>query len=423
MKYFGTDGIRGKVDDDLSSSIIKKTSKAIVRYYKINKLKPVLLIGNDSRISSDYITSILSTILLKNGVEIHNLGICSSPCLAYTTQKFNYPLGLMISASHNPYEFNGLKFFNSFGEKVNDEFEQNFEILMDKTSNLNHSIYTTTKDVGNLKQNYIQHLKTIKKFNFPCIFDCANGGTSEICKEVFPLYEKININPNGNNINLNAGCTHLEMLKHLCIKKEKIGFAFDGDGDRVHLIDTDGEIIAGDKILYILSKFFQTSGDTLVGTIYTNSGLERSLKQRNITLNRVPVGDKNVYKSMKDNHSILGGEDSGHIILKPYMNTGDGMLIAIILGNILQSSKLTLKELLKTYQEDYQGRRNLKNISNYKTNSLIEQLIEKHQKEGAKVIIRPSGTEPVLRLFAEHQSKETAEKILNELENTITSTQ
>ena len=425
MKYFGTDGIRGRIIIDLTDKLIDKVAKAIVLYYNKHKLKRVLLVGNDTRLSSGYILARLSCKLLKNGIDIHNLGTCSSPSLAFLTQKFNYPLGLMLSASHNPAEYNGLKFFNSFGEKVSDEFEEEFETLMDKKISLKNNCFASTKNMENLKQEYINHLKSHIKFDFPFILDCANGGTSEICKVVFPNQEKINLNPNGTNINLNAGCTHLEMLRSLCIKKQKIGFAFDGDGDRVHVVDTDGEILAGDKILFILSKFFQKSGDICVGTIYTNTGLEKALKERNISLKRSDVGDKKVYRLMRETSSILGGEDSGHIILKSHMNTGDGVLVAILIANVLQMSKQDLKELLYDYHEFCQLRENIKieNTSSATQNLLkqktLQDLIKNFEKQNAKIIIRPSGTEPLLRLFVEHEHEKIAKSIIEELNLTV----
>lgn len=415
MKYFGTDGIRGVVNKDISNKLIKKVAHAIVRYFKYLN-KRILLIGNDSRKSSDYIISLLQSVLLKNGIEIHNLGVCSSPCLAYTTKKFNYSLGLMISASHNPHEYNGFKFFNTNGEKVDDEFELKFEELMDKKPLKNSYLFASLYNVENLKHDYINNLKKLIKFNLPCIFDCANGSTSYICKQLFPKQEKINISPNGNNINLNAGSTHLEMLRELCIKNQKTGFAFDGDGDRVHIIDKDGSIISGDEILYILSTFFQKSGDCIVGTIYTNSTLEECLKRRNITLKRSDVGDKKVYKLMSECNSILGGEDSGHIILKQYMNTGDGVLIAIIIANILQFAKKSLKDILSGYTPTYQSRKNIKINNNFKIDDKLKSIITEYEKQGARIIIRPSGTEPVIRLFAESKNPQIITLALAQLE-------
>ena len=420
MKYFGTDGIRGKIDETLNVKTLNKVAKAIVLYYQKLKLNKVLLVGNDSRITSDYILAVLSAKLLKNGIEIHNVGLCSSPCLAYLTKKFSYPLSLMLSASHNPADYNGLKFFNSNGEKVNDQFEESFELLMENKIALKNNCFACLKNMENLKQDYIKHLKSHKKFNFPVILDCANGGTSEIAKEIFPRCEKINIYPNGKNINLNAGCTHIDMLKKLCVKKQKIGFSFDGDGDRVYIVDTDGTVVTGDKIMFILSLFYQKSNDVCVGTIYTNSGLENSLKKRNIKLKRSAVGDKKVYALMSETNSNLGGEDSGHIILKPFMNTGDGMLIAIIVANILKLGKTTLKQLLLNYVEHNQCRKDIKinNMENFnltQNNEKIQNFFEEQEKNGAKIIIRPSGTEPVIRLFVEHENIEIAKQTLDEL--------
>lgn len=420
MKYFGTDGIRGQIKKDLNKKIINKVAKAIVLYYNKHKIKRVLLVGNDTRASSDYILAHLESTLLQNNIEVHNVNHCSSPCLAYLTQKYNYPLSLMISASHNPSEHNGLKFFNGNGEKVSDEFEEEFEILMEKRKSLSNHFFASRKNVEYLKNDYINHLKEHINFNFPLILDCANGGISEICKILFPNQEKINTIPNGTNINQNAGCTHLEMLKSLCIKKQKIGFAFDGDGDRIHIVDKDGTVITGDKILHILSKFFQKEKDVCIGTIYTNSGLENALNRRNISLKRSDVGDKKVYALMNQEKSCLGGEDSGHIILKPFMNTGDGLLIGIIVANVLQISNSSLKQLLEDYEETFQFRKDIKVEDKYIINQIIEnvsikEIILNIQKQQAKAIIRPSGTEPVLRLFVEHENEDMTKTLMQEL--------
>ena len=216
-----------------------------------------MIVGNDSRASCDYIQALIETVLLKFGIQVDCVGIISSPGLAFLTKKYCYPLGIMITSSHNPYYYNGVKFFNANGEKVGDNFEKEIEELMDKSTPLKKTDYAQRKNVEKLKQDYIAELKNIKKFDFPCIFDCAFGATSTICKHLFPKQEKIHIHPNGSNINNNAGCTHIEMLKSLCIKKHKIGFAFDGDGDRISVVSETGRIIGGDEILFIISKFFQ----------------------------------------------------------------------------------------------------------------------------------------------------------------------
>mgnify|MGYP002707568032 FL=1 len=284
MKYFGTDGIRGIVGEKLNEQLIKKLGKALVRFYKTHNLPAKLIVGNDTRQSSDYILAVLQTILLKGGIEVHNIGVCSSPCLAFLTRKHRFPLGLMISASHNPKEYNGLKFFNIHGEKVADSFEQEIETYMDKPYKLPATNFATSKNAFNLKADYVSMLKNLKKVEYPCILDCAFGGSSEIARQVFGGTKIINANPNGENINVNAGCTHIEGLATLCQQKGLIGFAFDGDADRVMAVDKTGTVLDGDKILYILSKFYLKSGQSVVGTINTNSGLAEAISKHNLNL-------------------------------------------------------------------------------------------------------------------------------------------
>ncbi len=421
MKYFGTDGIRGIVEVNLNKKLILKIANGIVRFYKKHKLSKILLVGNDSRISADYILSVINSVLLKSGIEVHNIGSCSSPCLAYICKKFNYPLGLMISASHNPYQYNGLKFFNSNGEKISEVTEQKIEYFMDKKSNYKPS-FSCCKKAENLKESYIQFLKQLlkNKTNVSnCVFDCSCGGTSEICKLIFKQSKIVNANPNGQNINKNCGCTNLEYLRSICLSEHKLGFAFDGDGDRIMAVDEHGNIFDGDKIMYILAKFFLHKNDVLVGTIYTNMGLENWLTQKGIILKRVNVGDKNVYKLMQENGSLLGGENAGHIIFKKYSNTGDGVLISIILLNILEITKCSLNELIENYVEYYQANDNLKLQPNFKIDENTKLLISKYTNLETRIIIRPSGTEPILRIMVENKNKETALNILSVIKNSI----
>ena len=459
MKYFGTDGIRGKANSIWFDKIIVKVAKALVQYYNKNKLKKQILIGNDSRISCDYILAKLSTILLKNNIEIHNLNLCSSPCLAYTTKQFNYPLGIMISASHNPYEFNGIKFFTPDGKKVDEKFEIEFEKLMDKKIKLKNNEFKKLKNVEYLQENYINMLKKLKKFDFLCIFDCSNGGISKICKNIFCKHEIISALPNGKNINENCGSTHIEKLKLLCLKKQKIGFAFDGDGDRICVVDKNGRIFSGDEILFLLSKFYVKNSDYFIGTIYTNSALENELKKRNIKTIRASVGEKFIRENLSTHFSSLGGEDSGHIIVKDFTQTSDGILTAILIGNIIESTHSTCSELIKNYHGFFQKRKDLilpaessileelkllisfinVNISNPINNfdigwneTKFNTFINSHffiknknkilhiitlikQEKSARIILRISGTEPVARLFVESKSEKIANRLLNKI--------
>lgn len=416
MKYFGTDGIRGITLKSLSNSTIKKFANGITNFLKSSKQKKII-IGNDSRKSGDYIISVLSSVLLRNGIEIHDIGVCSSPCLAYLTKKYNYPVGVMITASHNPANYNGLKLFSNKGEKFCDEQEIEFERLMEKRTR-SKNLFGERKNLEKLKLEYVSFIKGMVKFDFPCIFDCANGGTSKLIRMLFPKQEKINHSPNGENINQNSGCTHIEMLKAVCQKKHVVGVSFDGDGDRVFFVSKKGQIIDGDKVLFILSKFFLNTGDTVVGTIYTNRALESFLQTRKINFLRADVGDKNISKLLNQQHANLGGEESGHIIFKPVTNTGDGILTAVLILNILQLSMSDFETLLSDYTPQFQARENVEFDREY-LNEFLSEKIKQIEQLGAKVIIRKSGTEPVLRIFVEHKNQENAKNFAKMLKNLI----
>lgn len=414
MKYFGTDGIRGVVGKKINENLIKKLGKAIVCYLNKHYLPKKIVVGNDSRLTSHYIFAVLNSVLLKYGVETHNIGKCTSPCLAFVTRKNNFPLGLMITASHNPKEYNGLKFFNTDGEKVADAFETEIELYMNKTLKLKIN-YATSTNCPQLKNDYISMLKNLKKCNYPCIIDCANGGASEIARQVFASTKLVNCNPNGNNINENAGCTHIEVLSTLCRQKGLVGFAFDGDADRIIAVDKFGSVLDGDKILFILSKFFVSFNSSIVGTVNTNSALQDAVKNRNISLMRTPVGDKFIYQQMKKIKSTLGGEDCGHIIIKKYSNTSDSMLTAVCLMNILNLTNLDFNQLLTDYNEYAMAKANLALTIPFKQTQDLKMMINNYTHDGARIIIRPSGTEPVLRVFVEHKDKTTANKMLSTL--------
>ena len=310
-----------------------------------------------------------------------------------------------------------IKFFNSLGEKITDEDELELERYMNKRYTLPIK-YAKLLDKHKLLLDYIKHLKQLSKFNPDCIFDCSFGATSEIVKQCYPKAKKINCTPNGYNINENAGCTHIEMLRRMCIIEQKVGFAFDGDGDRVFAVTKSGEVLDGDKILYVLSKFYLSSGQMLVGTIYSNMGLEKSLNDNGINLVRADVGDKNVLAQMKRHNSNLGGEFSGHIIIKQLTNTGDGLITAIALSNIMGTTKKSLDELLDGYSGFYQAKDDVK-FEHFKMNKKLMSAIKELENESTRIIVRPSGTEPVVRIMVEDENKENAQKILKILKNCI----
>ncbi len=419
MKYFGTDGIRGLVEKKFNSKFLHSIGRALVKFYDKYKFKRVLLVGNDSRESSDYILSEIESVLLSHGISVENVGVCSSPSLAYLTKKLHFPMSMMISASHNTHEYNGIKFFNSLGEKLSTEYEKEIEYFMDNVKQLKKREHAQSKSVKEYLSHYITHLKNLKHSNISCIIDCAYGGTSEMCRTIFPHSKIINASYNGRNINHMSGCTNIDILRNECIKERKIGFALDGDGDRLNVIDEFGNLLTGDKILYILSKFFLRSKDYCIGTIYTNKGLENSLNNRGIKLIRSQVGDKFVYSDMKKYRAILGGENSGHIIIKPFSNTGDGLLTAIILCNIIASTKLTLNELMNGYQEFFQLYDNIKLTNKFSLSSDIKSIIKSYEEKGVKIIIRESGTEPLIRIMGESDNEEKTRNIIKNIKNLI----
>lgn len=417
MKYFGTDGIRGIVDIDLNRNLINKIAVGIVNFFKQNNFENKIVVGNDGRNSSDYIFSILAETLLKHGIDVYNIKLCSSPCLAFVTKQFNFPLGVMISASHNPKEYNGIKFFNSFGEKMCDDDEINFEKCMGKRIS-SPITYSKIFEAEKFKHKYVEYLKRLKSFDFKCIFDCANGGSSQICKQVFAGQQIINTNTDLNKINENCGATHPELLKSICMKKGVLGFAFDGDADRICVVTPNGDILDGDDLLFVFSKFFLNSGDNLVGSPYTNSALERQLKLLDIHLVRAKVGDKNIYKTMTELGSTLGGEESGHIIVKRFSSTGDGVLNAILLCNILALTKIDISAI-STLKKDAQIKENVKLDFPLILTDEIKKKIEDFKAKEIRVVIRPSGTEPVVRIFAEGKTFDECKLAINEIKSLL----
>ncbi|MCQ2556005.1 MAG: hypothetical protein MJ149_01600 [Clostridia bacterium] len=419
MKYFGTDGIRGKAEQLFTPRFLTKIAYGIVRFYKHKNFEKRILIGNDSRSSSGYIESVLCSVLCKFGFDVHHLGMCSSPCLAFVGKKWGFPLSVMISASHNSKEYNGIKFFNKLGTKITEAEEEILETFVDKPPLKQSADFKNPIDCKNWKADYVNMLKNLLSATPNCIIDGANGGASEIIKQVFAKTKLVNVQANGNNINENAGCTHIEKLCQMCRQNKMVGFAVDGDADRILVVDEFGNIVDGDKILYILAKHYLHAGDTVVGTTNSNSGLKNALKKLKIDFLRCAVGDKNIVTAMQNNCYPLGGEESGHIILKRYTNTGDGVLTGIILLNILSSTKQSLATLLAEYKEFYIVKDNLKLNKKFEMTKELNALVDYFETQGARIVIRPSGTEPVLRVLVEHKDKEKAEFFLKNLKENI----
>lgn len=444
MKYFGTDGIRGIANKNLSIELSVKVGKALGIILEKNK-KSKVLIGCDNRISKDLIKFALISGLLSFNVDIVDCGIITTPGLSYLTKLKKFDLGIMISASHNSYEYNGIKIFNNKGEKIDNNLEDKIEYLID---NISDYVPYNYKNIGNytldnnIKQKYLNFLKkqiNFKKINFKIIIDCSNGASIEIIKTLFKNYKNvkiINTDLSGKNINYKCGATDLSSIQKLVTTNEfLLGFSLDGDADRIILTNSNGKIFSGDEILFIISKYYKSlnklKNNAISITIISNYGLDLSLKNLNIKTFRCDVGDKNVYQNLVANNLVLGGEQSGHIILRDKSPCGDGILNIITLLNILTSSNLNINEYLLDYKSLHQETNNIK-FNDYKMidsllnseilNKKIEE-IENELGEDGRLLIRKSGTEPVIRILVETKnveySKQICEKITNIIKNGI----
>ena len=447
-KYFGTDGIRRIANTELSPDLVYKVAKAGA--YVLSKhtdKTPTILIGRDTRLSGTLIESAMVSGFLSYGANVKLLGVMPTPAVAYLTRKLQADASVVISASHNTFEFNGIKYFSNKGMKIPDELEEEIEETMEsgKLEEL-----TAVKDkIGvsevrtDLLDEYIYFFRknfddNIEKYNrpeFKVAIDTANGATYKVAELIFKLlginHVIINNNPNGININENCGSTHLDSLKQYVIKnKMSLGIAYDGDGDRCLAVDENGEEIDGDKILAIISKYLKAKGklskDTIVATVMSNLGLNKYADTNNLKLIQTKVGDRYVLEEMLKNGYNLGGEQSGHVILLDYNPTGDGILTSLMLIQAILESGKKSSELGNLVQKYPQVLINAKVDSNkkydYEKNPEIKTAIENLEKEfsgNGRVLIRPSGTEPLVRVMIEGKDTKIIEEKARKLANLI----
>ena len=435
MRLFGTDGVRGIVNKDLD--IFLATKIGVSAAYVLGKNKKIkVVIGRDTRISGEMLSFAVTSGLLSMGAEVIDLGIVPTPLVSYLIQKYNADMGVMISASHNPSEYNGIKLFNNLGMKLSDEIEDEIE------ANLN---IMPDKEIGsyyveeNARTDYIDHLKSTVslKGNLKIVVDCANGSASTTAPTLFKElgFDPIIINNkyDGLNINYKCGSTHLEMLKEEVLKnKADLGIAYDGDADRCLLIDEDGNTIDGDTILAINSLYlkenYKLKNNTLVATVMSNLGLRNFCKKHDINFVSTKVGDRYVLEEMLKENYILGGEQSGHIIFLDYNTTGDGLVTALQVAAILKESGKTFSELAGVMKELPQVLVNAK-VPNEKKNIYLEdeEIIKAINDVEAKlngvgrVLIRPSGTEPLVRVMLEGENQEEINEMANSLVDLILS--
>ena len=440
-KYFGTDGFRGNANVTLTVEHAYKVGRYIGYYFGKDKEYAKVVIGKDTRRSSYMFEYALVAGLTASGAHVSLMHVTTTPSVAYITRTDNFDCGIMISASHNPYYDNGIKLINSKGYKMEKEVEDLIEKYID--GNIEELPYATMEKVGiatdysmgrNRYIGYLMSIPTRAFKNYKIGLDCANGASSGIAKSVFDALGAktyvINNEPNGININNNCGSTHIEGLQKLVTEnKLDIGFAYDGDADRCLAVDSKGNVIDGDLIIYLCGKYLkdkgQLDGNKVVTTIMSNIGLYKALDEIGIGYEKTQVGDKYVNENMVTNGYVLGGEQSGHIIFSKYATTGDGLLTSLKIMETIIESKKTIDELLLPIKIYPQVLKNVpvtdkqKVLNDMNVKNKINEIENKLGNDG-RVLVRPSGTEMIIRVMVEAKTEEECEKYVNQITDEIT---
>ena len=429
-KYFGTDGIRGIAGESLTADLSFKVGKALGKLLTEKKEHPKVVIGRDTRVSCDMIEHALTAGLTSTGVNVMTVGTIPTPAIAYLTKTIETDSGIMISASHNPYQDNGIKIFGPDGFKLSDEQELEIESLIDNSEQIKNASFDKIGKLysGNeLTQKYIQHIKqsiTGDLSDIKIALDCANGATTGVAPFIFgdleADIETIGCQPNGTNINDNVGSTKINTISEF-VKKNNVdvGFAFDGDGDRVLAVDAKGNIVDGDKIMFILAKHLKEQGELkdnmVVSTVMSNIGFYKAIEENGLQSVKTAVGDRYVVEEMRKNNYSLGGEQSGHIVLMNYATTGDGILTAVKLADIIKTSGKSLEELASEVNIYPQKLVNIKVVDKKAAMEDSEVLaecenVEKELEGNGRILLRASGTENLIRVMVEASSDELTDK-------------
>ena len=440
-KYFGTDGVRGVANSELTPEFAFKLGR-IGGYVltKHTKERPKVIIGRDTRISGHMLEGALVAGLLSIGVEVMRLGIISTPGVAYLTRVMNADAGVMISASHNPVADNGIKFFGPDGFKLTDAQEAEIENLIDvEVDTLPRPIggeLGSVSDYFEGGQKYLSYLKQTVEEDFLGIhvaLDCAHGATSQLATHLFADLEadisSMGSSPDGLNINEGVGSTHPEKLAAFVLERgADVGLAFDGDGDRLIAVDEKGQIVDGDQIMFIIGKYLNSKGrlkkNTIVSTVMSNIGFYKALEENGMTSVKTAVGDRYVVEEMRANDYNLGGEQSGHIVFLDYNTTGDGLLTGIQLVNIMKATGKRLSELASEMTIFPQKLVNVRVTDkhavtqNEKVATAIKE-VEAAMGSNGRVLVRPSGTEPLVRVMVEASTEEVCESYVNRIANVV----
>ena len=446
-RLFGTDGVRGVANDELTPMLAMQLGQAGAYVLtREHAHKPTIMVGCDTRISGDMLANALMAGACSVGANAVYVGVIPTPAIAYLTRKYKVDAGVVISASHNPVEFNGIKFFDGNGYKLPDSLEDEIEALI--RSDMKGIKFPTGSGVGKIKyrtdarEEYINHAvqKVPVDLNgMKIVVDCAEGASYytsiEAFKELGAEVVAIHNNPDGTNINANCGSTHLqELMARVVYEKAALGLAFDGDADRLIAVDENGKMVDGDQIMAIVGNHMMEQGklrdNTIVATVMSNLGFFLMGKEKGIHIEQTKVGDRYVLERMKEIGANLGGEQSGHIIFLDENTTGDGLLSALHLLQVLVDTGKPLSELASIMEVLPQALVNAK-VPNHKKESYMEYpevasaiaaLTEKFAGEG-RVLIRPSGTEPLVRVMIEGKDQkmiqEEAQKLADLIQNVV----
>lgn len=440
-RMFGTDGVRGIANKELTPELAFEIGQAgaYVLTGSTGK-KPVILVGKDTRISGDILECALTAGLCSVGAKVVSAGVIPTPAIAYLVRRFGFDAGVMISASHNPFEHNGIKFFSGEGYKLKDETEEKIEaIILDKAEEVKRAV---CEDIGHreedysLADEYIKFAMSVTDVRFDGIkiaIDCANGSASVTAKraleglgaEVFVTCDK----PDGININKDCGSTHIENLAAF-VKETKadVGLAFDGDADRVLAVDENGDMVDGDKIMAVCALDMRSRGkledNTVVATVMSNLGFFKMGEKEKLNIKRTKVGDRYVLEEMLKCGHKIGGEQSGHVILLEHNTTGDGLVTGITLVSVMKRTGRKLSDLasvMKVYPQvliNAKVKNEFKSEDKYMAVSEIREKISELEAAFAgsgRVLIRPSGTEPLVRVMIEGQNEEEIKRYAEEL--------
>lgn len=446
-RLFGTDGVRGVAGSELTIELATKLGQAGA--YVLTKEqahKPTIIVGCDTRISGGMLASALMSGICSVGANAIFAGVMPTPAIAYLTRKHKVDAGVVISASHNPMEFNGIKFFNGEGYKLSDALEDEIEALI--ANDMKEITLPTGSEIGKIEyrfdliREYIDFMKKtvpVDLTGMKIVIDCAEGASYktsvETLRELGAELVAIHTNPDGTNINSNCGSTHMEELQaRVVYEKAAVGLAFDGDADRMLAVDENGKVVDGDEIMAICANYMKEKGtlkkDTVVVTVMSNLGFTLMGQERNLHIEKTKVGDRYVLENMLANGYNLGGEQSGHVIFLDDNTTGDGLLSALHLLQVMVDTGKPLSELAQVMEVLPQALVNAK-VPNHKKESFMEypeiagaiaELEEKFAGEG-RVLIRPSGTEPLVRVMIEGknqtQIEEEAKKLAELIMNTM----